>query len=170
MYIDHSGYFAGLAELLGFAVYAVAYVIVAVAVCVGLSETGVLDDFNTFTDEVVDDIFTSVEATIQEYNLRLTFALINVLTVTKKSGKEKSTKHPSYVNRGMIDKSLDAHQNAANMMNNKYGNNNWGKGPGSDYNQIVKWIVRGALLKEILINTSNNANNKYYIIYDYFGG
>lgn len=51
----------------------------------------------------------------------LTNTLIDVQAARKsrESGKEKSSDKPSYVNRGMLDKSLTAEENATNMMNNK---------------------------------------------------
>ena len=60
---------------------------------------------------------------------------------TRKSGKEKSTDKPSWVNEGMIDKGLSAQQNAKNLLNEKYGPGNWGKGPNTEFNWIVKWLI-----------------------------
>jgi len=61
---------------------------------------------------------------------------------SRRSDKERSTDKPSWVNQDMVDKSLSASQNASNMLNRKYGPGNWKKGPGHEFNKIVKWISR----------------------------
>ena len=61
------------------------------------------------------------------------------------SRKERSTDKPSWVNKGMIDKSLSAQQNATNILNNKYGVGNWKTGPSSEFSKIIKWIIRSLL-------------------------
>lgn len=58
------------------------------------------------------------------------------------SGKETSSEKPSWVNINMVDSSKTTQQNTIYMLNSKYGINNWLKGAGKEYNQIVKWIVR----------------------------
>ena len=58
------------------------------------------------------------------------------------SGKETSSEKPSWVNINMVDSSKTTQQNTIDMLNSKYGINNWLKGAGKEYNQIVKWIVR----------------------------
>jgi len=62
---------------------------------------------------------------------------------SKKSDKEKSNDHPSWLSRSDVDLGKSAHENATELLNNKYGVGNWRKGPGSEYNIIVKWINRG---------------------------
>ena len=57
---------------------------------------------------------------------------------SKQTGKERATDKPSYVNKGMVDRSLSAQQNAKDILNNQFGPGNWNKGPGSDFNKIVK--------------------------------
>ena len=42
----------------------------------------------------------------------------------------------------MVDNTISAQQNATDFLNNKYGQGNWEKGPGSEFNKIVKWITR----------------------------
>lgn len=42
-----------------------------------------------------------------------------------------------------VDLSKSSHQNASEILDNKYGKGTWKKGPKSEYNQIVKWIDRG---------------------------
>ena len=42
----------------------------------------------------------------------------------------------------MVDHLTTAQQNATDILNWKYGKGNWFKGPGTEYNKIVKWIVR----------------------------
>ena len=61
---------------------------------------------------------------------------------TKKSGKEKASDKPSWVNKDMVDKSLTPEENIQKWLNEKYGEGNWGKGAGSEYSQIKKWITR----------------------------
>jgi RHS repeat-associated protein len=70
-------------------------------------------------------------------------ATINYAKKSKKSGKEKSSDKPSYVSQDDIDPSKTAQQNATDILNQKFGEGNWPKGPGSDFNKIVKWIHRG---------------------------
>jgi len=59
-----------------------------------------------------------------------------------KSDKERSTEHPSWVNRNNVDYSISAQKNATNLMNEKYGVGNWHSGPGTEFNKIVKWLQR----------------------------
>ena len=61
---------------------------------------------------------------------------------SKKSGKERATDKPSWANRESIDPDLSAQQNATEMLDRKYGAGNWKKGPGTEFNKIVKWITR----------------------------
>ena len=61
---------------------------------------------------------------------------------SKKSGKERATDKPSWVSQSDVDMSKSSQQNANDLLNNKYGIGNWPKGPGTEYNQIVKWIDR----------------------------
>jgi len=171
MYIDPSGYFVIVDDMAyAFCVYLLFSTALIIVLYI-VEESGMLNDFNNF----LIDSKRTMEIALAEISSYLSSSIStlysNVLNVSKKSKKEKSTRHPSYTNRGLIDKTLNAHQNATNMMNNKWGKGNWGRGPGSDYNQIVKWIIRGQLLKEILMDINNNEidDDKYYIFYDYFG-
>jgi len=171
MYLDPSGNVALVDDFVfGFAAYMLLTIAVIVVSYIAV-ETGMLNDFGNFLYESKNKIDNAITEMFMSLSISIAGLYNNVLASSKKSAKERSTQHPSYVNRGMIDKTLDAHQNATNMMNNKWGKGNWGKGPGSDYNQIVKWIVRGELLKEILIRVYNNEadEKEYYLIYDYFG-
>ena len=61
---------------------------------------------------------------------------------SRQSDKERSTKHPSWVSQSDVDLNKSAQENATELLNNKYGEGNWRKGPSSDFNQIVKWINR----------------------------
>ena len=61
---------------------------------------------------------------------------------SKRSKKEMSSDKPSWVNPDMVDRNLSAQQNARNILNHKYGSGAWKQGPGTEYNQIVKWIIR----------------------------
>ena len=62
---------------------------------------------------------------------------------SRKSGKEKANDLPSYFDRNGVDPNKTAQQNAADALNRQFGKGNWPKGPGSDFNKIVKWIHRG---------------------------
>lgn len=61
---------------------------------------------------------------------------------SRESSKTRLTQHPSWVNRSMINPNQTPQQNATRILNNRYGVGKWPKGPGSEYNQIVKWITR----------------------------
>lgn len=76
-------------------------------------------------------------------------ATVSYAKTSKKSGKEKANDHPSWMSRSDVDLNKSAHQNATDLLNNKWGSGNWKKGPKSEYNQIVKWIDRG--LKAIIL-------------------
>ena len=76
-------------------------------------------------------------------------------TYTKKSGKESSSQHPSWVNKGMIDYGLSADENASRIMNQQYGPGNWKKGPKSEFNQIKKWLVRHEGVRQVVPSSSN---------------
>ena len=60
----------------------------------------------------------------------------------KRTGKEGSTDKPSWVKQEMVDFEKSPQQNAADMLNNKYGPGNWKEGPGSEFSKIKKWIAR----------------------------
>ena len=62
---------------------------------------------------------------------------------SRKSGKERSSDKPSWVHREDVDLNISSQKNATEILNNKYGKGKWGKGPATEYNQIVKWIDRG---------------------------
>ena len=70
-----------------------------------------------------------------------------LLKVFQKTGKEMSTDKPSWVNRSMVDPTETAHQNATRILNDKYGIEGWKVGPRSEYNIIVKWLIRSLGLK-----------------------
>lgn len=61
---------------------------------------------------------------------------------SRQSGKETSSDRPSWVNSDNINSNLSPQQNAKNLLDQKYGSGNWSKGPGSEFNKIVKWIQR----------------------------
>jgi hypothetical protein len=64
---------------------------------------------------------------------------------SRRSGKDKSNDKPSWVNSSMVDKNKSPHQNATDILNAKYGEGNWIKGPKSEFSQILKWIIRDVL-------------------------
>jgi len=131
-------------------------IIAAVVILVTVVVFEIANDFY-YTEKVLNYCETSIANTYSSIRDNIYYA--------KKSKKARSTDKPSYVNRGMIDKSITAQQNARNVMNNKWGSGNWNKGPGSDYNKIVKWITRGELLR-VTINFLKDENNTRNI-FDY---
>ena len=76
-------------------------------------------------------------------------ATVNYAKQSKKSGKERATDKPSWVSQSDVDLGKSSQQNATDLLNNKYGSGNWGKGPRTEFNQIVKWIDRG--LKAVVL-------------------
>ena len=76
-------------------------------------------------------------------------ATVNYAKQSKKSGKERATDKPSWVSQSDVDLGKSSQQNATDLLNNKYGSGNWGKGPRTEFNQIVKWIDRG--LKAVIL-------------------
>ncbi len=82
---------------------------------------------------------------------------------TKKSGKEKSSNKPSWMNEDMVNKDLSAQQNAKNLLNEKYGPGNWKKGPGTEFNQIVKWLIRSGILASTVTTPSPQKNRELVI-------
>lgn len=87
---------------------------------------------------------------------------INFSKKAKISGKEGSTDKPSWIDRGMIDNTKSAEENAKRMLDNKYGKGNWGKGPGSEHNKIIKWITRHLNRNSVLFYDEYKEINKYY--------
>lgn len=61
---------------------------------------------------------------------------------SRQPGKVTSSDKPSWVNESMVDPNKSAQQNAKDILDWKYGPGNWPKGPGTEYNKIVKWIER----------------------------
>ena len=78
-------------------------------------------------------------------------ATVNYAKQSKKSGKERATDKPSWVSQSDIDLGKSSQQNATDLLNNKYGSGNWGKGPRTEFNQIVKWIDRGLKVVTLLV-------------------
>ena len=60
---------------------------------------------------------------------------------TRRSGKEKSSDKPSWVNINDVDTSQTAQQNATRIMNQHYGVGNWDN-RWREFSQIAKWIQR----------------------------
>lgn len=58
----------------------------------------------------------------------------------KSPGKIIGSEYPSWIKESMIDSTKSIYQNATDILNQKYGCNNWCKGPTTEYGQIVKWI------------------------------
>lgn len=72
-------------------------------------------------------------------------ATVNFAKTSRKSGKEKANDKPSYVSRNDVDPNKSSKENAKDIMDRQFGPGNWGKGPGSDYSKIKKWIERSLL-------------------------
>lgn len=70
---------------------------------------------------------------------------------SKKSGKEKSTDKPSWANESDVDLNKSSQKNATELLDNKYGSGNWSKGPGTEFNKIVKWIDRSLRVVGLII-------------------
>ena len=85
---------------------------------------------------------------------------------SSKSGKERATDKPSWVNKGMVDSTLSAQENAKRILDNKYGSGGWKKGPGGEYNQIVKWITRSLRAATYVPDYIDSSGTFYY---DEFG-
>ena len=156
MYTDISGEFAvALSFLIGLTLLEVIIISVATVIT------------TVVIFEIMNDFYYT-RKTMRYFGLLLSNTYSGIRDYVynaKKSKKARSTDKPSYVNKGMISKSLSAQQNARIIMNNKWGPGNWNKGPGSDYNRIVKWITRGELLRNTVnfFNDENNTKN----IFDY---
>lgn len=60
----------------------------------------------------------------------------------------------------MIDKGLSTQQNAKNLLNEKYGPGNWGKGPNTEFNWIVKWLIRSGILGSVAAAAPPPPSNK----------
>ena len=86
----------------------------------------------TITISVADAIIGTLAATL---------GIMLFAKPSRRSPKDMSSDKPSWVNRDMIDFNKTAQQNAEDILNQKYGNN-WAKGAKTEYNQIVKWIIR----------------------------
>ncbi len=91
------------------------------------------------TQLVLANGFTTTVTVTNGEAIALTAGLV---LFAKRLGKEKSSDKPSWINRDMVDLNLPAQENASNILNNKYGPGNWKKGPGTEFNKIVKWIIR----------------------------
>jgi tRNA-binding EMAP/Myf-like protein len=184
MYTDSDGYMATWLKVVfvSIAVIAVitAVIILAPAVIAAASATAA---FATVGGTVVG---ASVVATsIATADVLTALALLTIAGVSiamvdsdgmiihaKPTGKEKASDKPSWVNRGMIDQTLSAHENAENLLNSKYGKGGRGsdRGPGSEYSQIVKWIVRSKIIHDMInLTTKNNTYQDWAFIYDKWG-
>ena len=113
MYSDISGESGTL--ILGLALGITVAEIIIIAVIVVLVTVMIMEIANDFyyAEKVINYFETAITNTYSSIRDNIYSA--------KKSKKARSTDKPSYVNRGMIDKSITAQQNAKNMMNNKCG-------------------------------------------------
>ena len=65
----------------------------------------------------------------------------------KQSAKEKSTDAPSWAKQQKPKAGEDAKKFTERILNDKYGKDNYKRGPGSEYNKINKWATRSLGLK-----------------------
>ena len=84
---------------------------------------------------------TVVTVTVNTF-VEMAATAIGLTFFANRSGKEKSTDKPSWVNKNMVDPKKSPQRNATDILNNKYGEGKWSMGPGSEFNKIVKWIQR----------------------------
>lgn len=61
---------------------------------------------------------------------------------TKKTGKESANDAPSWAKKESYNPKKTADQNAADVLNKKYGKGNWKKGANSEFSKIKKWLQR----------------------------
>ena len=94
--------------------------------------------------ETISDGTTTKTLDFNYDNVGMPYSLIynNGTTTAKKSGKEKASDKLSWVDVSQVDFSKTAQQNAARLLDEKWGKGNWSKGPGSDFSKTVKWIQR----------------------------
>ncbi len=156
MYTDNTGYLVtelviGLGISLGVTTF-IAVAFISIVAFVYYYE----DIKNTLIITGLNVIATGVAKITNTFDRLYSHLNANIYNA-KKSKKERATDKPSYVDKSQIDKNLTAQLNAKNIMNSKFGSGKWPKGPGSDYNKIVKWITRSGLLKGIsyVIDKSN---------------
>ena len=158
---DHSGMLTGVEEI---AVISFA-VVTLLVVGIGSSSIVVMQDVQSASYDLYA-ILNEACATLENK--------ISVLLAkeSKRSKKQRSTDKPSWVNKDMLDSNLSAQENAKRILDNKYGPGNWKKGPGTDYNKIVKWITRNCSIYEVPSNINSagrffndDFGNRMYICY-----
>ena len=92
---------------------------------------------------------------------------------TSKSGKEKASDKPSWVNKDMVDTNKSAEKNAIDILNKKYGPGKWGKGAGTEFNKIKKWIQRDLGLPSFFIGPDEDnafwADENTFVVRDTTG-
>jgi uncharacterized membrane protein len=104
----------------------------------------------------------------EAYELTNTLIDVQAAKKSRESQKEKSSDKPSWVHKGMEDQSLSAQDNATKMLNEKYGIGQWNKPPRkSEYGQIIKWLIRSNVLKQVINSLSEeNEYGGYDFVYD----
>ena len=60
----------------------------------------------------------------------------------KKSGKEKANDVPSWAEGTKVNKDMKPSEQARDIMDKKYGKDNWPQGPKTEYNKIKKYLER----------------------------
>ena len=66
----------------------------------------------------------------------------SIIEIKKDSTQVATYTNDAWGNKGMLDPNKTAIENAIELLNNKWGKNNWHRGPGTEFNKIVKWLVR----------------------------
>ena len=113
------------------------------SVCAAVAVAGAtFTPFITYTPVMVTTTEIVAVAATSTTAIAMSIGVVLFAKQSKKSNKERSTEHPSWTNRSMIDPNKSAQDNAQDMLDNKYGKGTWKKGQKSEYNQIVKWIIR----------------------------
>ncbi len=111
------------------------------------SETHIIENTIIGVGDIISDVITPQENS-ETLNNSISGVIVDAVIgeilyrQTRETEKEKSKDKPSWVYNEMIDPKKTPQQNATDILNNKYGPGKWIKGPKSEFNEIVKWIVR----------------------------
>ena len=63
----------------------------------------------------------------------------------------------------MVDPNLSAEENARRILNKKYGPGKWGKGPGTEFNKIKKWLTRSLGIMPFVKGSSDENDDNVII-------
>ena len=148
--IDGDGCFAATVSTVVVAVIAVLiFSILLTPILIG----NILVNCDSFDCDSSDlEISMSIECKFAvAFSLGLVPSLINGCILfakqSKQSKKERSTDVPSWISAFPPDPNENSHNYAKRILDSKYGKGNWKKGPGSEYNKIVKHAQRSLGMK-----------------------